>query len=258
LPSLADVQSAFGHAVLAGDFAALAPFVCEDGISAAGRIGVYRNNVTTSLTALLAERFAVVARLVGDSYFRFAAESFIRSAPPGQACLDSYGAAFPDFLAEFPSCAAVPYLPDVARLEWKLFVVARAGTAVPISIEALAPIDPASAMNLRLCCDPAIDYLASEWPVDRIWQAHQSDDVFVNLDAGGCRIELRRRSGRLIIRPLTSAEFAFRVTLAGGGPLAEAVTAALDQPDEFDFYQAFAELFAEQWAIGWINESRMS
>ena len=83
-------------------------------------------------------------------------------------------------------------------------------------------------------------------------------DVFVNLDAGGCRIELRRRSGRLIIRPLTSAEFAFRVTLAGGGPLAEAVTAALDQPDEFDFYQAFAELFAEQWAIGWINESRMS
>jgi len=253
LPSLADVQSAFGHAVLAGDFAALAPFVCEDGISAAGRIGVYRNNVTTSLTALLAERFAVVARLVGDSYFRFAAESFIRSAPPGQACLDSYGAAFPDFLAEFPSCAGLPYLPDVARLEWKLAVIARAGAAQPIAIEALAATNPALAMNLRLCCDPAIDYLASEWPVRQIWQAHQSDEVFANLDAGGCRVELRRRSGQLIIRPLTPAEFAFRVTLAGGASLAEAVTAALDQPGEFDFSRALVELFVEQWAIGWIN-----
>jgi len=76
LTSLAELQSAFGRAVLAGDFSGLASYVRDDGISAAGRIGVYRNNVATSLTLLLAERFPVVERLVGDGYFSFAAERF--------------------------------------------------------------------------------------------------------------------------------------------------------------------------------------
>ena len=250
MTSLAEVQSAFGRAVLGGDFSALTPYVRTDGISAAGRIGVYRNNVVTSLTALLADRFPVVERLVGDGYFSFAAESFIRAAPPGQACLDGYGSEFPSFLAAFPSCAALPYLPDVARLEWKLFAIARAEFAEPLTLAALAGLNADTAANLRLRCDPAIDYLASDWPVDRIWQAHQSDVAEANINAGACRVELRRYDKELTIRALAPAEFAFRSALAGGSVLGEAVTLALEESGDFDFFQALATLFSEQWVTG--------
>jgi len=250
LTSLAEVQSAFGRAVLAGDFSALTRYVRTDGISAAGRIGVYRNNVMTSLTSLLVERFPVVERLVGDGFFSFAAEGFIRTAPPDQACLDSYGAEFPGFLAAFPPCAALPYLPDVARLEWKLFGVARAAFAAPLTIATLAGLDPETAANLRLRCDPAVDYLASKWPVDRIWQAHQGELVEVNIAAGSCRVELRRYDGKLTIRTLKPTEFAFRSALAAGSTLGDAVALALSESGDFDFFQALATLFTEQWVIG--------
>jgi hypothetical protein len=250
LPSLADLQSAFGRAVLTKDFSALAPCVRDEGISAASRIGVYRNNVVTSLTALLAERFPVVERLVGDGFFPFAAENFIRTAPPDQPCLDAYGAEFPGFLAGFPSCAGLPYLADVARLEWKFFTIARADFAAPLTIAALAGLDAETAANLQLHCGPAIDYFAADWPADQIWQAHQSEFSAATIEPGACQVELRRLDGKLTMRTLPPAEFAFRRALADGMTLGDAVTLALGESGDFDFFPALTNLFSEQWVTG--------
>ena len=250
---LREIQRSFAGAVLTGDFEGLGRYVREDGMRKASRIGIYRNNVVTSLTSLLAERFPLTERLVDARFFAFAAERFIADLPPDQPCLDLYGAALAGFLAEFPACADLPYLSDVARLEWKLFCVARAAAPPPIGIESLQRIGADQAMSLRFECDPAVDYLMSPWPVRQIWQTHQeiADPEPVALNSGVNRIEIRRIGGHLLIRELEPAEFAFRSVLAAGAMLVTAIELAIDQLPEFEFSQSLAGLFRDQWVTGY-------
>src|SRR4029453_14611961 len=78
------------------------------------RFGVYRNNVYAGLIDVLAGRFPVVARLVGEEFFRAMARDYVEREPPSSAVLLRYGAGFADFIAGFPQAATVPYLADMA------------------------------------------------------------------------------------------------------------------------------------------------
>ena len=250
---LSEIQRAFSDAVLSGEFSGLADYVREDGMRAGSRIGIYRNNVVTSLTSLLMERFPVTTLLVDQRFFAFAAGQFISQYPPDHPCLDLYGSAFAAFLAGFSACAELPYLPDIARLEWKLFCVARAAAVAPIGIETLRSLRPEQAMSLRFECDLAVDYLMSSWPVSEIWQAHQemADPGPVALDGKINRIEIRCIGGQLLIRALEPAEFAFRSSLAAGAMLVTAIESAIDQSPEFEFSQSLAGLFRDHWVTGY-------
>src|SRR5262249_59736878 len=88
-----------------------------------------------TLPAVLEPAYPVVSALVDRRFFGYAADAFIRRHPPAGARLGEDGADVPEFLAAFPPCAHLPYLPDVARLEW---AVHRAPTAPP----AAAPHPP--------------------------------------------------------------------------------------------------------------------
>src|SRR5258708_7527421 len=114
--ALGEVQAAFRRALLDGDDGALAALVAADGIAAAKRLAVYRNNVQISLTDALRDTFPAVCRLVDERFFAYAAHAFLTGHPPQRACLAEYGAGFADFLAAFPPCRALVYLPDVPRL----------------------------------------------------------------------------------------------------------------------------------------------
>src|SRR5688500_7173734 len=115
---LSDLQNAFRRYTLDGDVGPLPDWVCGNGMPAARRLAVYRNNVMGSLIDVLAAAYPTVCRLVGEPFFRFAAASFAAAAPPVRPHLMSYGGGFAGFLARFEPAADLPYLPDLARLEW--------------------------------------------------------------------------------------------------------------------------------------------
>jgi len=89
--------------------------IAGDGVTPAARLAVYRHHVLTSLTAALEATFPVVVRLVDQRFFRYACDAYVRAEPPAGPCLFEYGATFPDFLAAFPACRQLAYLPDVAQ-----------------------------------------------------------------------------------------------------------------------------------------------
>jgi hypothetical protein len=119
MPTLPELQTAFRVALLEGDkhASALMEAEIESGdLSASERLAVYRNNVFAALSDALRETFPVVCRLVDERFFAYAAHEFIAAHPPSRPALFEYGGAFPDFLAGFPPCRELAYLPDVARL----------------------------------------------------------------------------------------------------------------------------------------------
>jgi len=251
--ALRELQSAFRRAVLEGDSAAIAPIVVEDGLFADERIAINRSNVLASTAAALGDVYAAVARLVGERFFDHAAQEFVCAHPPTNACLNSYGAGFPDFLAGFAPGRALVYLADVARLEWRLHLAAIAPDVAALTPDRLAGLKPSEMPALTFRLKPWLGYLASPWPVDRIWLASRpgsAGDARVDLDSGGVRLEILRHGDVVTFRPLPAGVFAFRAALAEGSTLEAAAEAALGAERAFDFARAFAQLFRDGLPVG--------
>lgn len=260
MPTLREVQAEFRQTLL-GEADAAVETVAGDGLAPEARLRIYRHHVVTTLTEALKTTFPVVCRLVDERFFAYAADRYIARTPPAAPCLFEYGASFPDFLADFPPCCHLEYLPDVARLEWAMNAALHADDAAPLDPATLGAVAPADAGRLLLRFDPSIALLESPWPLDRLWAANQPDGdpaATVDLGAGGVRLEIRRRGDDVVWRSLDPATFAFRQALAGGTPLEGAAGAALAVDTGFDLAAGLLDLLEEEAVVGWALSSLTS
>jgi hypothetical protein len=244
---LRELQAGFRTALLVGDEAGAAPYVIDDDVGASARLAIYRHHVFTSLTAALEATYPVVTRLVDRRFFGWVADRYVRAHPPAGPCLAEYGGEFPAFLAQFPSSAHLPWLADVARLEWAMNVALHAPDAVALEPDTLRALDPHAVARLTLRFEPSVTLLESAWPVDAIWRANQTDtDGVVDLSAGAVRIEIRRLGDDVVFRALPAGTFAFRSALASGTTLEDAVERALDAEPGFDLASEIRALLDER------------
>ena len=141
----------------------------QDGVSA------YRSNAYAAVNATLAATFPTVAALVGNASLQWLARAYRQAEPPARGDLAWFGEKLPDFIAASTDLAELPWLADVARLDWTLAQAEAAPDAEPdpASLALLAEVDPA---ELRLQLAPGSALIDSRWPVVTIWQAHQAPD----------------------------------------------------------------------------------
>jgi hypothetical protein len=257
MPTLRELQSAFHDAMLDGrdgePAGAIGAEILADELSAESRVAIYRHHVLTTLTSVLNETYAAVVRLVGSAFFAYAADTFVRRHPPGSPCLFEYGAGFADFLAAFPPCRDLVYLPDVARLEWAMHAALHAEDACATDLDRLREIPRDSLGGVTLRLDPSLTLLSSPWPVDRIWRANQGGadaNATLDLGTGGVCLEIRRLGDDVVWRTLPEPEHAFRAALASGRALEDAAEAALALAADFDLTRALATLLDEGLVAG--------
>jgi len=245
--SLRELQTAFRAALLVDDEAAVTPTIVDDDLGVSARLAIYRHHVFSSLTAALEATYPVVVRLVDRRFFVWVADRFVRAHPPKGPCLAEYGADLPAFLSQFPACAHLPWLADVARLEWAMNVALHAPAAVALEPDTLRALEPHAVARLKLRFEPSVTLLASAWPVDAIWRANQTDaDGVVDLGAGEARIEIRRVGDDVVFRALPAGAFAFRAAFASGRTLEDAVEGALDAEPGFDLAVEIRALIDER------------
>jgi hypothetical protein len=213
------------------------------------RLSVYRNTVAANYRNALGATYAVVRTLTGTPFFDAAVDTFVAAHPSAGGDLNVYGSAFADFLAAYPHAHDLPYLPDVARLEWALDEAGRAedAKADPEAFLAALALVPGDAVpRQRLALDPSCRFVHSPFPVMRIWQVHQADvDKHVDLDAGPDHLLVRREGEVPTLTRLAPADFAFLAALAGGADLGSAFEAALAQDAGFDLAAALRACVAD-------------
>jgi hypothetical protein len=247
MSELAQLQTAFTRALLHGE-TAVAAAVLGDGLVPEARLALYRHHVVSTLTEVLQAAYPVVCRLVDARFFAYAAAEYIRQQPPNGPCLFEYGATFASFLADFPPCHSLSYLPDVARLEWALHTVWEAEDAEPLALACLQQFAPEELGRLTFAFAPAVSYLESPWPIGRIWQVNQPDadpNDTVSLDAGGAHLEIQRLADEAVFHQLEPGTFAWRSALAAGQCLQEAFAAACMVAPQFCLTTALQTLFAD-------------
>ncbi len=206
----------------------------------AKRFDVYRNNVHVSLVEVLAARFPVVERLVGEEFFRAMARAFIADALPQSPVLIEYGGDFAGFIDGFSPAQTLPYLGDVARLEWAWHEAYHATDMAPLDPARLSTTlhtnEPDRLVRKQLALHPSLRIVRSDWPVLDIWRTNTEDtDVRpVDLDAGGEDVLVVRPQWDVTLWPLPTAGADFIEALASSATLGDAAELAAHADAAFD------------------------
>lgn len=197
------------------------------------RFDIHRNNAVHAMVEAMRASFPVVEKLVGEAFFAALARAYLASDPPRSPVLFHHGAGFGDFIEGFPPARSVPYLGDVARLEWLRLRAYHAADAEPAGLATLAVIPAAALPGTRLDLHPALGLLRSRWPVVSLWAASAGLGDPADVD-------LKRPEDAAVLRPALDVDTralppgggAFLTALAEGASLGAAAEAAAAEAPE--------------------------
>ena len=199
-------------------------------------LAVYRANAQASARRALEAAYPVISQLIGEENFAYLARDFWQAHPPICGDLAQWGEPLAAFAAQAPQLADLPFLPDVAHIEWALHVCAGApdGIQDAASFGTLAERDPGS---VWFSLAPGACALASTYAAAAITLAHKGqgslDAAFDLVRQGVAQTALVWRQGFVPrLRTLHEHDLAFTQALLAGQALANALGAAHTR---FDF-----------------------
>ncbi len=230
------------QADLIGTLTASAPNDASHGVA------VYRNARLVILRNALAGAYPVCRALVGDDCFDAIVRDTLAVEGSTSPNLHRYGDALPDVIAHSPLTSSVPYLADVARLEWRVHWAHYAPDAGAELLDAAALgallAQPADAIRAGLV-DGAW-WIASAWPVVSIWRAHQPDSAAVladiDLSQGEAAI-VTVREQRVVVLDIDAGTAAFLAACDATPSLQDALTQTLRDYAGFDLTACLSGLY---------------
>jgi uncharacterized protein (UPF0276 family) len=198
------------------------------------RLALYRGNLGASWQKALLNAYPVIAQLVGEEFFEALVREYGRACPSTDGDLNRFGAHFERFLHTFPHTQDLPYLPDMARLEWLIYRAHFAQAAPPLAPDAMA-MAPEQFETAKVRMHPAAALFKSEWAVAQIWHAHQANGGELPPElAHPCRALVSRPQWRSMVTALAPASAAALEILQQGGVMGAALDAAFAEDEEFD------------------------
>lgn len=221
----------------------------------AARLAVYRNNVMVSLVDALAQTFPISQKLVGETFFRSMAQVFVRAHPPRSPVLAHYGGDFPSFIGNFPPAAGLPYLADVALLEWVRMQSLHAADSQPLDKQSIYELmhDEAAFASSHWQLAPCLYILRSSFAVVSLWAAHHPNSGISVQD-----VRLENPESALVFRSALDVMVlsahdgltTLAASLAAEMTLASAMEAATQVDPDFEPAQGLAVLLGNELLVG--------
>jgi hypothetical protein len=222
---------------------------------------VYRRNLHGNFATVLALEFPAVQRLLGEASFRSLAREFQHAHPSTCGDLHRIGAPFAAWLRAQPELGALPWIADVAALEWAWEEAAVAADAVAaVDVSAFVGMDPDQQLALRARLHPALRVVQSAAPIHRIWRdnlpnatghvAALAADYALSLDCGGEAVLVERPGQSVEVSTLMPAEAAWLEALAQGATLGTAIDRAAAADPQFDLGSVLAAALQRARIIG--------
>ncbi len=211
---LATLQQLFYDAVFEKNEAAWGQ-ICQQIVStstltAVDRLKIYQKSVFGKLSRTLSRIYPVCQQLVGEGFFKIMALSYIHQYSSVSSNLGDYGEQFADFITQYPPATTLPYLSDIAQLEWHWHRIFTGIDHLPFNFKALEMIPPTQWDAITFYLPPTTALLESIYPIHRIWEVNQPDyqgESQVDLDTGGVKLFLWRQGYTLRMELLTEEEW---------------------------------------------------
>lgn len=242
---MSNYQHAFADALLDAELACPAQLTSWNGSDINSRFAVYCNNVVSSLINALADTYPVVQQLVGDTFFRAMANIFVRQCPPQSRVLTYYGADFSAFIEAFAPAQSVPYLADVARLEFARVQAYHSADIAALDANQIgqALSNPEALEQMTFTLHPSLHVLSSAHAIVSLWGAHQGhlDLSQVKPDNAEHALIIRNQLDVEVMQ-ISNAGAAFIRALKDSHPLAAAAEKATEEQADFDLTAYLAHL----------------
>jgi len=230
MPSLREMQLDFVEAIFKGGShldGLLAH--CMGPISLAEQgLAAYRRSVLGNLSVAVQTTYPVLQSIVGHDFLVAAAHAYAQQRPSQSGNLNDYGSDFDAFIADFEPAKTLPYLPDVAKLEWLVQKVCGAEKSTDQDLALLISTPPENWGSISFKMDPAHALLQSKWPVARIWEVNQTGyagDLGVDFSVAQTVLVHRRPVG-VAVDMLSPGEMEFLLAISEGNTLDRAVDTA--------------------------------
>lgn len=193
--------------------------------ASAGRITIYRNNVRVNRIAALADAFPNVIQLVGLDYFRALARAYADAVSANSANLHDDGERLPAFIRTFAPAADLPYLADVAQVDWLMHRAYFADDTPAVNPEVLSMIGPARFGMAVLRFAPSLGLARSvRWPIADIVAMHEGGQT-ADLATGAQALAIWRERHVVRWAPLDAAQAGALDALLAGATVSAAFMA---------------------------------
>jgi hypothetical protein len=190
------------------------------------RYQIYQNNWRVGLIRALSHTYPVCEKLVGKRFFEAMANQYVQNHHSTFFSLNNYGFDFPDFIKNFPPAQQLPYLTDVAKLEWATHRVEigppndRINNFTILSLFNQMEQKNLNTVHLTLVKNSQL--IISEYPIHKIWktnQDHHIGEIIVNLDEGPAYLLVWRTDLQLRIDSLEKQEWEILDEINANGDL---------------------------------------
>jgi hypothetical protein len=159
----------------------------------AARLHAYADGYPARLREALSDTFPAVMHLIGEQQAIALTSRYIAAHPPRSFNLNHAGNALVDFLRDDDLTATLPFLPDLAALEWRMARAFHAEELPPLDPAQLAEWDPESWPSAVLRFQPAVAVVSSPWPLRALHAARDTPLEEIDLD-------LRDRPDDVLVR----------------------------------------------------------
>lgn len=208
-----------------------------DNIALMDRLGVYHNNIMSSLSDALIATFPTLLSLTGEDFLRSTARAFIMENPPDSGCLQTYGQGFDTFLTQHPSAENFPYLADVARFEIAINDSYYAQDDAPLFPSELAAIQEDRLANTTLLLRKSARLFQSFYPVQDIHNYCKNQGTATLPDMNNLyprHMLVLRPSLEVLTFSVPEDEHAFLCALENGQTLGDALEKSIIKYPDFD------------------------
>ncbi len=195
------------------------------------RADIYADMYFCRLCDILRDDYSKVLGLLGEGPFRTLVREYLDSHPSRYASVRHVGAHVPEFLKVHRFAKSLPYLENLAALEWARVEVFDRKDAAPIAPEALASLTPQEWPGSTFAPIPSFHLLRSAYPVHEIWMAIEKGREIPVIESAPTALAIWRQEFTVYHRPIEEQEAQGLELLAWGEPFAaicEALAEGID------------------------------
>jgi hypothetical protein len=205
--------------------AAVAPVAIDDVELARRRLGAYVGGYPARLHEALDEAYPAIHNIVGHDTFAALMRRYRATVPEFIYSLSDVGRELAAFLASDPLHDRLPFLADLAKLEWCVLRAFHAFEREPFDTTPLAAWSTQQWHAARFEFQPAVAIIESAWPICDLWNVRDTprDQIDVEVVGRPQAVLVRRAGFDVHCEIVERLEAHLLVRLVAGAPLGEAL-----------------------------------
>lgn len=213
---------------------------------------IYRDSIYGGLKKALAETYPVTKDLVGEDFFNVMLNQYITEHPCQVQDLNGYGEELADFIAGLKQARTVPYLADIARLEW-FYNIALNSAVQENNLADLNRLSTEQQVQINLQLANGMALIESFYPIDEIWNMQQDNtDSELNINKNRIFLIIWKNNIDVEINRLEEEQFYFLELINNGLSFSDVCSVVSERYPNTDVSIFLSESIKKGWVRSYL------